>query len=241
MGVTRLVVAGTAALLVLPLSLQAVARDPGLTAQTLTPSPERYVVRTGAGGDVTIRAKAPRDGLPHDWNRREILVRPGVRPTSDHGVCATWTDQSRDLDQQGLAVRFRTGPGDRKRAVTLTKNTYAGYVWVFNLLTWDTRRPGDPWRALGQFDLSSVVTAHGRVRPFPWRVCLRAVGHRVDFKVWRPEREPEPSWTDPEHARSATTPGRFSRPGVPGWYVGHLFPGDHVTYADLRTDPARAG
>ena len=172
-------------------------------------------------------------------NRREILVQPGARPSRDQSVCATWTDQSRDLDQEGLAVRFRVGPGDRRRAVTLTKNTYGNYVWVFNLVTWDTRRSGEPWRSFGQFDLSPVVSSNLRLLPFPWRVCLRAQGSRVDFKIWLPRREPEPSWTDPVHTRSATVPHRFEGPGVPGWYVGHLRPGDHVTYADLQAGTLR--
>ena len=110
-----------AAALVVALSVPAVATAPAVSAETLTPGPERYVVRTGAAGEVTVRAQAPRDGPPRDWNRREILVLPGARPSRDQSVCATWTDQSRHLDQEGLAVRFRAGPGDRRRAVTLTK------------------------------------------------------------------------------------------------------------------------
>jgi hypothetical protein len=229
------------AALLFPLTAQPVAAAPGLASEILTPGPERYAVRTGPTGEVTVRARAPRDGLPLDWNRREILVRPGVAPSRDQSVCATWTDQSRDLDQEGLAVRFRAGPGDRRRAVTLTKNTYANYVWVFNLVTWDTHRTGEPWRSLAQFDMSSVVSSHLLLLAFPWRVCLRAVGRRVDFKVWLPGHEPEPSWTDAVHTRSTTVPHRFERPGVPGWYVGHLEPGDHITYADLTSSGGRTG
>ncbi len=229
-----------AAALLLPLALPAGAVVPGYAQQILTPGPERYVARTGPAGELTVRARPPRQGAALDWNRREILVRPGARPSRDQSVCATWTDQSRDADQQGLAVRFRAGPGDRRRAVTLTKNTFADYVWVFNLLSWDTaRRTREAWRPLGQFDLSPVVSSNLQLQPFPWRVCLRAKGRRVDFKVWLPDREPEPTWTDPVHARSATMPRRFDKPGLPGWYVGHLQPGDHVTYTDLTTRPRR--
>jgi len=227
------------AVLLLPLAQPATAGEPTYAQEILTPGPERYAVRTGPGGDLTVRARPPQDGLlPLEWNRREILVRPGARPSRDQSVCATWTEQSRDLDQQGLAVRFRAGPGDRRRAVTLTKNTFANYVWVFNLLTWDTHRSAEPWRSLGQFDLSPVVSSDLQLLPYPWRVCLRAEGRRVDFKVWLPDREPEPPWSDAVHARSTTMPRRFVRPGVPGWYVGHLQPGDHVTYSDLRTHSA---
>jgi hypothetical protein len=230
--------AGLATLLPL-LSVAPVTGASGLAAETLTPGPERYVVQSGAVGEVTIRAEAPADGLAHDWNRRELLVSPGATPSRDQSVCATWTEESRRLDQQGLAVRFRAGPAGRSRAITLTKNTFAGYVWVFNLLSWDTRRPGVAWRTLGQFDLSPVVSSHLKLLPFPWRVCLRAQGRRVDFKVWLPDREPEPPWNDPVHSRSAPVPHRFQQPGLPGWYVGHLRPGDHVSYADMSVQPAR--
>jgi hypothetical protein len=227
-----------ALLLLLALAVPATAARSGLVEEVLTPGPERYAVSSGPSGEVTVRARGPRQGSPLEWNRREILVRPGARPSRDQGVCATWTGQSRDLDQQGLAVRFRAGPGDRRRAVTLTKNTFANYVWVFNLLTWDTQRSGEAWRSLGQFDLSPVVSSDLQLLPFPWRVCLRAEGRRVDFKVWLPDREAEPSWDDAVHVRTATVPRRFAQPGVPGWYVGHLQPGDHVTYANLTTRPA---
>jgi hypothetical protein len=236
------VVAGAVAALLLPLSMPPeAAAATGLASEILTSGPERYAVRTGSSGEVTVRARAPVAGQPLDWNRREVLVRPGVPPSSDQTVCATWTDQSRHLDQEGLAVRFQTGPGDRRRAITLTKNTYANFVWVFNVLTWDTDRPGEPWRSLGQFDLGAVVSPHLKLLPLPWRVCLRAVGRRVDFKVWLPDRGPEPPWTDRVHTRSTTVPHRFERPGVPGWYVGHLEPGDQVTYADLTESAARTG
>jgi hypothetical protein len=244
---TRLTVAGTVTglvtgLVTLPALLGVLpaagagAGAGAVVAETLTPGPERYVVRSGPAGRLTVRATAPADGLTHDWNRREVVLAPGVTDSRDQSVCATWTAESNRLDQQGLAVRLRTGPAGRSRAITLTKNTYAGYVWVFNLLSWDTRRSGVPWLAIAQFDLSPVVTRHHRLLPFPWRVCLRAVDRRVDFKVWLPARESEPAWSDPVHVRSARVAARLTRPGVPGWYVGHLRPGDRVTYADTAAD-----
>jgi hypothetical protein len=229
---------GATAMLLAPVSVPPVvqASNAGsrLASETLTPGPERYVVRTGAAGEVTVRARAP-VVQPLAWNRREILVAPGAVASRDQQVCATWTHQSRDLDQEGLAVRSRVDSSGHRQAVTLTKNTYANFVWVFNLLTWDTGRRGVPWRLLGQFDLHAVVSPDGRLARFPWRVCLRAHGRRVDFKVWLAGREPEPPWSDGLHARSTSVSSRFVRAGVPGWYVGHLQPGDTVTYADLTS------
>ncbi|WP_028653347.1 hypothetical protein [Nocardioides halotolerans] len=230
-------IVGLAAALLLPLlvpSSVAAGRPPSpYTARVLTPGAERYVARASADGEVTVRARPPLGEVPRDWNRREILHRPGDRPTLDQTVCATWTGQSRHQDQEGLAVRVVVGPGDRTRAVTLTKNTFGTFVWVFNVLTWDSRRLAQPWREVGQFNLGPVVTSDLKLLRFPWRVCLRASGPRITFKVWVPRREPEPPWTDRVHTRTATVSHRFQRPGVPGWYVGHLRPGDHVTYAGL--------
>jgi hypothetical protein len=230
-------VAAAALLLVpmpMPMSVQPSSAASGLVTETLTSGPERYVVKTPATGVVTVRARAPMV-QPLGWNRREILVAPGAVASRDQVVCATWTHQTRDLDQEGLAVRSRVHSGGHRQAITLTKNTYANFVWVFNLLTWDSGRSGDPWRVIGQFDLSAVVSPHGRLVRFPWRVCMRADGRRIAFKVWLPGREPEPAWSDPVHARSTAVPSHFDRSGLPGWYVGHLQPGDTVTYADVTS------
>ena len=76
------------------------------------------------------------------------------------------------------------------------------------------------------------------VEPFPWRVCLRATGTTVDFRVWLPGRMAPPAWDDPTYARSTTVPAGFDRDGSPGWYVGHVPAGGKVVYDDL-TRPRR--
>jgi len=207
--------------------------------QVLTPGPERYVLSTEPGRAVTVRARPPAASADPSGNRRQVLVRSGARPSRDQTACATWVGQSASTNQEGLAVRVGIGPGDRLRAVTVTKNTYGAYDWVFNLLTWDSRRPGDAWRGIGQFDMSGVVSAQLQLLPFPWRVCLRAEGRAVGFKVWLPDREPEPSWSDAEHTGWARVTRGFVRPGVPGWYVGHLLPGDKISYAAMTAETDR--
>jgi hypothetical protein len=182
---------------------------------------------------VVLTARNPLH-LPVDaWNRRQVFTERAAAPSTNQTVCATWSHQSEPYIQQGLAVRVRGGPGDRQRAVTLTKNTFTGYFWVFNVLTWDTRRPGDPWREVAQFNLSDVVVQDGQWAPLPWRVCLRVHARTLAFKVWLPDQEPEPAWQDPTHTRRASLPGRFVYPGRPGWYVGHLPAGETTEYADL--------
>ena len=172
-----------------------------------------------------------------DAGRRDQNVRQVFRPTNARvadrqTTCATWLRQSDPSVQQGLAVRIRDA-GGRVRAVTLTKNVLFGLGFVFNVLTWDTARDGDPWRTVGQFDLSPVVgQSVDHLAPLPWRVCLRATGRTVAFKVWLPRQGAEPSWQDSTHVRSARLPRGYGV-GRPGWYVGHLPAGGRVVYEGL--------
>jgi hypothetical protein len=192
-------------------------------------------VRKASGGRVVVRGE--RSDVRHrDRNSREVFRRPGAPMAGPQTTCATWIRQSDQSVQQGLAVRIRDRAG-RVRAVTLTKNVEFGLYWIFNVLTWDTARSGEPWRKVGQFDLAPVVgkSAH-RLAPLPWRVCLRATGRTVEFKVWLPEEGAEPSWQDPVHARSARLPRGYAV-GRPGWYVGHLPAGGRVVYGGLTTSP----
>ena len=240
-GIAGVMVLALAVPLGLPqatLIAQGVRPDPPRSSKVfdwhvLVPGPERFRLRQGASGSVLVTARNPLH-LPVDaWNRRQVFTKRATAPSTNQTVCATWRYQSQPYVQQGLAVRVVGGPGNRQRAVTLTKNTFAGYFWVFNVLTWDTRRPGDPWRKVAQFNLSDVVVEDGQWVPLPWRVCLRVHARTVTFKVWLPDEEAEPAWEDPTHTRQASLPGRFVYPGRPGWYVGHLPVGESIEYADL--------
>ncbi len=199
----------------------------------LTDDGPRLRVRTVSGGRVVVRGE--RTDVDHrDRNSREVFRRPGARMARAQTTCATWVRQSEPSVQQGLAVRIRDRAG-RVRAVTLTKNVEFGLYWVFNLLTWDTARAGEPWRSVGQFDLSPVVGKSAqRLARLPWRVCLRAAGRTVAFKVWLPREGAEPSWEDPVHVRTARLPRGYGV-GRPGWYVGHLPAGGRVVYGGLTT------
>lgn len=186
-----------------------------------------------AGGRKRLVMTATGNGP--DWNRREVFTAPGARPKHKQTTCATWTAQSGTMLQQGLAVRIRH-ERKRVRAITLTKNTIFDVNWIFNVLTWDTDRDGDIWRTVGQFNMASaLVDPDGKLRPLPWRVCLRTVGRTVAFKVWLPREMRRPSWTDETYARSATVPRGFRAAGRPGWYVGHVPDGGRLVYRNLRT------
>jgi len=198
----------------------------------LTPGPERISIRRRQSGNVVMRGSNPTGAAIRDWNRRELFSKPGSTRSQDQTTCATWRSQTKPSIQQGLAVRIRESR-QRLRAVTVLKNTWANFFWVFNILTWDTRRRGDPWRTIEQFDMSDVVSKDGQLLPFPWRVCLRSQGRTAAFKVWLPTSEPEPSWSDDTHVRETRLPLRFVMRGVPGWYIGHLPAGEETIYSGL--------
>ena len=120
------------------------------------------------------------------------------------------------------------------RAVTATKNVYFGATWIINLHVWDSRRTPQQ-RQIGQFDLRPVLWPDGHPAPLPWRLCARAVGSTLDFKVWRLNAEAEPAWGDTSHGGSATVPAKWVKAGKPGAYVGHIPPGGSTTFAGLTT------
>lgn len=169
-----------------------------------------------------------------DSNRRELAVPVGAQRSRDQLSCATWAEESSWRMQPGLAVRV-ADRGGRVRAVTLTKNVFGGTQSVMNLLTWDTARHGDPWHAVGQFDLATVLlTPRRHLVPLPWRACLRVEGRRVSFKVWPLGRVAKPSWGDRAYVRRARLPRSFAYAGRPGWYVGHVPGGGSAIYRGLR-------
>jgi hypothetical protein len=172
-------------------------------------------------GRLILAGRNPTGAPIKDWNRREVFTRRPVHRSINELACATWTSETANTVQQGVAVRVRQ-TGQRLRAVTVTKNVFANFFWVFNVHTWDTSRHGDPWRLVAQFDMSDVVGDQGGLLPFPWRVCLRVRGRTLSFKVWVPRKEIEPGWGDPVHVRRSRLSARYVFGGVPGWYVGHL-------------------
>jgi hypothetical protein len=227
---TAVVAAGSPAEAILP---ERAPAAPTFARSVLTEDGSGLRIRRTAEGRVVMTGRS-RNPDQVDWNRREVFTRPSARAGGPQTSCATWLSQSRDSVQQGLAIRVRDRRG-RVRAVTLTKNVEFGLYWVFNVVTWDTARRGTPWRGVTQQDMSSVVgLSADELQPLPWRACLRARGRNVEFKVWLPSQTAEPSWSDPDHVRSARLPRGFAV-GRPGWYAGHVARGDRMVYGDLTT------
>lgn len=196
----------------------------------LTPQGTAYSYRFD-GRRLAVRAARG----TREPNRRELLVAGGTPSRRDQTSCATWSRKSNRFAQPGLAVRVQDRRG-RVRAITLTQNIIFGYRDHLNVVTWDTSRRGDPWRMVAQFDLSDVfIKRDGRLRPLPWRACLRAEGRRVSFLAWPVGRVEPPSWNDPSAVHRARLPRGWAYRGRPGWYVGHVPPRGTMVYRNLTT------
>ncbi|WP_151082696.1 hypothetical protein [Nocardioides cynanchi] len=212
---------------------------PGYDGATSTRSLRTaYLTRDGSDAFIVVKdgpvltAAAPETNTGGNtravvWPSRSVVAR-------DAQTCATWSSESDDFIQEGLALRIRHHDGVTT-AITVTKNIYYGAHWMFNVHAWDSSS-ASPFTQLGQWDLSPVILDHGgQYQPMPWRVCFRAVGSTVGMKIWWPAQMSEPSWSDPDYARTMTIPAEYTWRGHAGWYVGHLRPGLGTSYDGLRT------
>jgi hypothetical protein len=199
-----------------------------LGSAVLTPDGADIYGITKSGGAVTITAPATNTGS----NLRKVFWPAGTPSYTNTQSCATWTSQSAESAQEGLAFRI-TNTGGTTRAVTVTKNVIYGIHWVFNVHTWDSAS-SQPFTQIAQFDMVDLMIQNGAMRPFPWRTCARVVGNTLTFKIWFPSQQAEPSWTDPVHTRSTNAiPAGYLSAGKSGWYIGHIPPAGSVKYNDL--------
>lgn len=206
--------------------------DPELDARIITRDGEdRYGIQIADGVTTATAAEANTGG-----NGRYMFWRKADPDGADQETCATWVDNTTHTQQQGAALRARAVGEDDVKAITITKNVAYGYFWVFYVHVMDSSLE-QPYTLIGQFSLDDVFFRPGQpfnVEPYPWRLCARVVGEVVSFKVW-PLTHPEPAWNDPAYGGSATLPAGWNHPGRPGWYVGHLLPGETVGFTDMTT------
>jgi hypothetical protein len=195
----------------------------------LTPDGADRYVFTAAGSTATVAAPTTNQ----DGNLRAVFWPTGSPAVADSLACATWTSQHGIDVQQGAALRLRSLPGGRFRAVTVTKNILWGASWNFNVHVWDTAA-NPSFTKVGDFDMSRALRPGGHFLPFPWHVCVRAMGATVELKVWTGAGA-EPAWGDAVHTASLQLPPGWTGAGTTGWYLGHLAPGDSARFDDLRT------
>lgn len=204
--------------------------DPSLRAGILTPDGADVYGLTVANG--VVRAAAPANNA--SGNTRVGFWRSAELASVNQQTCATWVDARSELYQQGAALRVRTANG-RTTAITVTNNIFFHARWIFNVHVMDSAA-NPRFRQIASFDLSSVFNpgGSGNVPPYPWRMCARVMGDTVSFIVW-PLTHAQPSWNDARYGGSVRLPAGWGSAGSPGFYVGHLEPGDSVGYRDLAT------
>jgi hypothetical protein len=208
--------------------------DPSLRAGILTPEHADHYGLTLANGTVTAAAPTSNQGS----NTRVAFWQAADQRSVDHQSCSTWVDAHSDLQQQGAALRIRTAAATgRTKAITVTNNIFYQARWVFNVHVMDSAM-NPRFRQIASFDLSQVFRPGGpstfNVPPYPWRMCARVVGDTLSFIVW-PLTHAEPSWNDPRYGGSVVLPAGWGLEGTPGWYIGHLAPGDSVGFTERTT------
>jgi hypothetical protein len=204
-----------------PAGLHAAVLTPdGTDGYVLSSEPDRVGVATAPG---------------NTGGNLRLLFWPGdARVEVDETSCATWSDASTDVAQQGAALRIQPTAEGGVGALTITKNVYMHSFWIFNVHVWDSALGRG--REIASFDLASVFRFSDDlyvVRPLPWRLCARTLAGRVEFKAWR-LAEDEPAWGDPTHGGSVAIPADVPGAGAAGWYIGHLRPGVSATFTDLH-------
>jgi hypothetical protein len=195
--------------------------------------------RVDLTGDRLVVSAAP----ANEAGAMRIVVTPndGGAEVLDEETCGTWAGATgHPYRQEGAALRIATA-GGVTRGITVTKAVWADEFWRFNVHTWNTAVPttetSSPASWIASFDLSPTFGWGASLRPFPWRMCARAVGDVVSFVVW-PLGQDRPSWDDPRHGGAVRLPDGEVRPGRAGWYAGHLQPGASLAYTDRSEGPA---
>lgn len=204
--------------------------DPTIQARALTSDVADSYALAASGADVT--ASAPQSNV--GANSRVAFAPAGGRPMLDEQSCATWSSETTARDQQGATLRLSSVDGVT-RAISVTKNVWAGAPWIFNVHLWDTSA-AEVGTQIAAFDLSSAFRQDPLVVPLPWTLCARVVAGTVSFVVW-PASGPPARWDDPDHGGSVTLPSGWDHPGLAGWYIGHLEPGDRASFDFIATGP----
>jgi hypothetical protein len=219
-------IARTGALVALVVAVSSGCIHESLRAGVLTPDTSHpdddYDLGVDESGTlITASAPAANTG----GNTRWAFWRVADQASTDQQSCATWVNgDANSNQQQGAALRIRK-VGDVTRAITVTKNVW-GPRSTFNVHVMDSNGP--VLTLLEQFPLSGFSP----LPQYPWRMCARVIGDQVSFVVWPTDR-PQPTWGDPAYGGTTTLPSGWDQPGIPGFYIGHLAPGESVGFTDI--------
>lgn len=205
-----------------------------VTRQLTSDGIDRYVL-SQQRDTLTVRAPSTNQGI----GTREALWPENQQPRRDAEACVTigtqdGTNDASGVTQEGVVLRLRTDRSGRTRAVTVTKNIYGGWVWVFNATVWDSAAT-PTFREIGNRDLHVLYPEGKSLVGLPWNLCARVAGNTLEFVVWAGTGR-RPAYDDPNHAQSFQLPPGFAQAGNYGGYIGHLQPGHWMTFTDVSTN-----
>lgn len=160
-------------------------------------------------------------------NLRMVWTAPDTPVSRDHQACDTWGTTDGPITQQGVALRIAATGESVTRAICVMKNIWGGGSWIFNAIGFTD----GSFAILGSADLAEAFDPDGAIPSLPWRMCARARGRSLAWKVW-PTAGTEPAWGDPMFGATITLPAEWVYAGRPGFYVGHLRSGDYAVFAD---------
>jgi len=185
---------------------------------------------------LTVRAPATNQGI----GTREVFWPDGQQARRDAESCVTIASQdgARDasgVTQEGVVLRLRADTTGRTRAVTVTKNVYGGWVWVFNATVWDSAATPTPFHEIGNRTMHVLYPRGAPLAALPWNLCARVAGNTLEFVVWAGSGR-RPDYDDADHAASFQLPPGFDRAGNYGGYIGHLPPGHWMTFTGVSTN-----
>ena len=203
---------------------------PNLAGETLTnysPDPGTCVY-SGAGTQVSVFAPSTVDG-----NEREAFWCDGSAVAQDEESCAQWTTAPGNTQQGAMLHITRTSDGG-VLGISVMENVYDYGYWTFNFDTWDSDDISAPYTEIGSADLSTVVLVGNDYVPHPWWLCARTIGDQLQFVVWTGDN-PRPAYGTPGAGGEVTIPAAYQGPGMAGWYIGHIPPGDGAGFNSLAT------
>ena len=192
-----------------------------IRTESLTPEAgDRYLYDPGRGSMV-VRAPGTNGG----GNLRQVWWPLDADASVNQQSCATWAEFGGPIAQAGIALRVRRQSG-AVQAITVTNNIWWGARSGWNVHAWPAN--GGPALVVGQRLLGNP--------PLPWRLCARAVGSTVDFKVWSLTGSGgEPAWGDSRFGARFTLLPEWVYAGQPGWYTGHLRRGEVLSFDALES------
>lgn len=194
------------------------------TPIVMTPDGTDAYTLAAQPGSATVAAAAGNIS----GNLRDVWADPTSPASYAQESCTTWSESSWN-DQEGAALRIRTTRGVT-RAITVMKNVIFGATWVFNAHVFT----GSTYVQFGTVNLAPTFAPAGVPIPGPWSLCAKIKASTLSFVVW-PSTMVRPAYGTAGYGASWTIPAGWTYKGVPGWYAGHIHPGEHVDYTSMST------